>query len=159
MSSNLTFCRFLAALPISPRTKTQFKKKKKRKVKTFYLHILSSIWPRYNTIQILIINTLNLMRVDSLILCFLIFTVLLPALPLWVLRRSHDAGRAGMMAILQMRKLQSREVKWGPERPNHISNFIEQPGRYHKHVNKLAIIKHRVMGPEAESTWPTRKYS
>lgn len=106
-------------------------------------------------------NTINLMIVDSIIPCFIISTVLLPALPLWILRRSHDVGRAGMMAILQMRKLQSREVKWGPERPSHKSNFLQQPGRYHKCVSKLAIIKHGVMGPEAkaEATWPTRKHS
>lgn len=93
-------------------------------------------------------------------MCFVICTVLLPPFPLYIIARSHDVGRAGMLPILQMRKLQSREVKWGPERPSHISKSLQWPGRYRKCVNKLAIIKHRVMGPEAKlgSRWPSWKH-
>lgn len=81
------------------------------KVKKFYLLftklnlIIFQYHPNNNH------NTINLMIVYFIILCFIIFMVFLPTLALWIIRRSHDVGRAGMMAILQMRKLQSGEVK------------------------------------------------
>lgn len=73
-----------------------------------------------------------------------------PGLPLWVVGRSHDVGRAGSRTILQMKKLPSREVKWGPERPSHRSKFLQGPGRYHKCGIKLAVRKHRAMWPQAK---------
>lgn len=57
-------------------------------------------------------NTINEFNEDTF--HYVVFCELyspFPGLPLWVIRRFHDVGRAGSRTILQMKKLQSREVK------------------------------------------------